>query len=713
LADPNTRQGKRTPVTLKIKFKSETLEQFIERYAVDVSQGGIFIRTKEPLAVGTQMKFEFQLRDASPLIAGEGTVVWTRENDPSRPAIAPGMGVRFDKLAEGSQQVLEKILAEKAKQAPQRAHTEQTKPPMFTDTPTRVAPAPVQEALLGNRDSKSKLPRPRSDSEQTPLPKPVPFHSDADEYPEEAFEEATKIRSLDELVAATAEDKTGTATAVVPRDELAARRKDRADSTLADPPEAAAPKAGEEIDRESAPGLPSPPESGRKVLDTSPSPRPRTPSEERRPEAKASQPPPSENPAKTKLGIEPAKAATGKPDKPEREERTEKVKVSTPREAPGDVSRPAARPSNAPIIIGALVVVAAGLAALWFFVLREDAAKTSGAGSAGSAIVETVGSDVGSAAVATGSDVGSAAVATGSDVGSAVATTGSAGSAVAMTGSAATPAANAVDTVIASPAPKATISVEGQTGPAPFTAKLEKGKAYKAHVTAPGFVAKDIDVKGGEKATAKLDPKPRTLSVTSDPPGAEIFVDGVSTGKQTPADVTIGATKTKARITLRKAGYKPLDQQVDVATFTEDDAKLSGSVAGTLEKAPVVTNTGGTGTTHTGTTTGTGTGSATTANGGTGAGSATTTTGTGAGSATTSTGSSGTGTTHTGTGTGSATTGTGGTGTTGTGTSGTGTTGTGTGGTGTSGAGTTGTGTGSATKPAGGGEPEPDWSKQK
>ena len=33
--DPNTRQAKRTPVTLKIKFKSATLEEFIERYAVD------------------------------------------------------------------------------------------------------------------------------------------------------------------------------------------------------------------------------------------------------------------------------------------------------------------------------------------------------------------------------------------------------------------------------------------------------------------------------------------------------------------------------------------------------------------------------------------------------------------------------------------------------------------------------------------------------
>src|SRR3954462_860218 len=107
------------------------------------------------------MKFEFQLRDASPLIAGEGPVVWTRENDPSRPAIAPGMGVRFDRLAEGSQLVLERILAEKAKQAPQRP-AESAKPPLFTDTPTRVAPAPVQDALLGQESAASGRPRKRA-----------------------------------------------------------------------------------------------------------------------------------------------------------------------------------------------------------------------------------------------------------------------------------------------------------------------------------------------------------------------------------------------------------------------------------------------------------------------------------------------------------------------------------------------------------------------
>ena len=274
MADPNTRQGKRTPVTLKIKFKSETIEQFIERYAVDVSQGGIFIRTKEPLAVGTQMRFEFQLRDASPLIAGEGTVVWTRENDPSRPAIAPGMGVRFDRLAEGSQGVLERILSEKAKQAPQRSGAETTKPPMFADTPTRVAPAPVQEALLGRDDDKRSNVRKRADSfgeQGTPLPKPTPWHSDADEFPEEAFEEATKVRSLDDLVAQTAPEAMQQSDA----DEVADRRNDRVASTHAEAPEASEPEP--ELNRDSVPTLPSPPETAARpqprLLDTTPSPR--------------------------------------------------------------------------------------------------------------------------------------------------------------------------------------------------------------------------------------------------------------------------------------------------------------------------------------------------------------------------------------------------------------------------------------------------------
>jgi uncharacterized protein (TIGR02266 family) len=553
LADPNTRQGKRTPVTLKIKFKSETLEQFIERYAVDVSQGGIFIRTKDPLAVGTQMKFEFQLRDASPLIAGEGTVVWTRENDPSRPAIAPGMGVRFDRLGDGSQSVLEKILAEKAKQAPQRGPSEPSKPPLFTDVPTRVAPSPVQDALMGGNSGRS-----RADSEQTPLPKPMPFHSDADEFGAEAFEEATKVRALDELVAATANENGAS-------EDLALRRP----SGQMGVPIAVPTNAND--DRDSAPALPSAPESGNtgrigKMLDTSPSPRPQTPSSpipplrgsapSVQPSAMPGMPNDKAEIGKTRLGVEPARS-------PRPSQRNEAI-AST-------AEPPPERPSAAPIVIGVLVVVAAAIAALWYFVLRTP-------------VAEEIAAHNGSANPTLGS-----AVTPPITNGSAIATNGSAGSAAA-------PAmANAVDTQIAANAPNATVTIEpsGESGAAPFKAKLEKDKSYKVRVEAPGYVTAELDVNGGQDQAAKLVAKTHVLSITSTPSGAQIIIDSSGTGRATPYDVELTAAqaaKPKLRVTLRKGGYRQNDVMVDAAAFKEtDDAKhMTASVDASLSPAPVV-----------------------------------------------------------------------------------------------------------------------------
>ncbi|HEX5063090.1 MAG TPA: TIGR02266 family protein [Kofleriaceae bacterium] len=624
MADPNTRQGKRTPVTLKIKFKSETLEQFIERYAVDVSQGGIFIRTKEPLAVGTQMKFEFQLRDASPLIAGEGTVVWTRENDPSRPAIAPGMGVRFDRLADGSQTVLERILAEKAKQAPQRSGNEgPTKPPLFTDTPTRVAPAPVQDALgVGSNR------RPKSDSEQTPLPPPRPFHSDADDFDEKAFEEATKVRSLDELAAQTAglvgaeaSDDAPTNTAIsMPPDELAARRQAGRPDSLGEPAAPPAAASGANVDRESVPNLPEPPKATRSK------PPLEAPSED--------QPAP-----RTRLGVQPAKAQT-------------RAASAAPEAVGPEPSIPHApsRPSAAPIIILLLVLVAGAAGAVWWFVLRPEATENVAQKDPGSN---------GSAAVATNPANGSDG--SNGSAGSAeqLAQNGSDGSA----GSAAVeaPKGPIVDTVIASSVSKGAIVAIADTdqkGPAPFTAKLEKDKVYKAIVSAPGFTTQELDVKGGQdKLTAKLVAKKHVLSVTTDPPGADIYIDSVNTQKITPSDIELTAAqaaKPRVRVSLRRPGYRPIDQVVDAAMFKDNDAQMTASLNAKLTVMQRPTgggsggNTGGnssTTNTGSGTTSGSGSGSAATPPTGGGTGSAATPpTGGGTGSTTPPSGGGGNGT---------------------------------------------------------------------
>jgi len=231
---------------------------------------------------------------------------------------------------------------------------------------------------------------------------------------------------------------------------------------------------------------------------------------------------------------------------------------------------PAAKPTSiAPILILIVLLVAAGSAAVWFLVLRprQTAQVAQGPGS------ET----------ASGTTPGSAVVATGPATPGSTATPGSA--TAGQTGSAGQPTSTApkaelVDTVIAASTAGATVEIVGanQSGPAPFTAKLEKGKPYKARVAAPTFLALTLDLKGGDdKQTAKLVAKPRVISVQTDPPGALIFIDSAATGHGTPFDVELTeaqAAKKTVRVRIKKSGFVTIDRVVEIAKLTEDDTRM-------------------------------------------------------------------------------------------------------------------------------------------
>jgi len=730
LVDPNTRQAKRTPVTLKIKFKSATLEEFIERYAVDVSHGGIFIRTKEPLAVGTSMKFEFQLKDATPLIHGEGTVVWTRENDPARPGVAPGMGVRFDRLGEGSQAVLDRILAQKAKSGSAGASTVDPKvfeqpTRAFNEAPTKVAPSPLvgqlaADARAGRATGQpfgppafGSLSPPKSGfqderTDATPLPNPVPFHSDADEFPDEAFEEATKVRSVEELVAQTAKGNEEAAKAAAAGaqaggkpvekpidkaivDELAARRAAR------EKEEAAAAKAepvkGEAAKVEVAPSA----KAEVAKPDTKKDAKAAVKADAKAAKADAKSDAAKEKAAKAEVKPEIDRTAERAARAAERAARREAATTAPAKVLPGKVATPVARAderrSSALPALFVVVLLAGAAAAAYFFWYKpsQETAPEQGT-TAASGTAAASGS-----AVASGTDV-----ATGSG-----ATTGTAAAAI-------TP--DAAPVVEAKPvtinAPKgATVEIVGtdQKGAAPFTAKLDPSKTFTARVTAPGQVPQDVEVQGGsEPVTVKLSAMPSVLRVASQPAGASIYIDGQATGKTTPADIKLSASQasaSKLKVTMRRQGFDRFEAVIKKAAFQDGGEQLVAEVSGTLKKS---TSSGKTG--------GGKTGGGSTAGGATPGGGATTGTGAGSG-ATTGTGAGSGATTGTGAGSG-ATTGTGGTtggGTTGGGAGSGATTGTGAG----SGSATkppAGTGSGSATKPpagsgSGSAEPTPDWAK--
>jgi uncharacterized protein (TIGR02266 family) len=105
-----------TPMTLvmplvRIKLKCPTLDAFVDKYQDDVNSVGIFVRTRSPLAAGTPIRFDFRLGDDSCLFRGNGTVVWSRQDETLAPLLEAGMMLSFDELHDGTRQTFDYVLA--------------------------------------------------------------------------------------------------------------------------------------------------------------------------------------------------------------------------------------------------------------------------------------------------------------------------------------------------------------------------------------------------------------------------------------------------------------------------------------------------------------------------------------------------------------------------------------------------------------------------
>ena len=101
-------------VSLNVRYKSATVDEFIENHSHDVSKGGVFIKTDKPFAIGTLLKFEIRLAADQPVIAGVGRVVWKRESPTSSSERPSGMGVKFIKIDDNSRATIDKLTGTKS-----------------------------------------------------------------------------------------------------------------------------------------------------------------------------------------------------------------------------------------------------------------------------------------------------------------------------------------------------------------------------------------------------------------------------------------------------------------------------------------------------------------------------------------------------------------------------------------------------------------------
>lgn len=90
----------------QINQEFETIDEFIAEYVTNISQGGVFIRSKNPLPVGTKVTLKFSvILDDFETVEGEGEVVRV-ETTPGN----TGMGVAFTRLTADSKELIDAII---------------------------------------------------------------------------------------------------------------------------------------------------------------------------------------------------------------------------------------------------------------------------------------------------------------------------------------------------------------------------------------------------------------------------------------------------------------------------------------------------------------------------------------------------------------------------------------------------------------------------
>jgi uncharacterized protein (TIGR02266 family) len=103
------------PVRIRLRFAS--FDALIDKFAPNITRGGVFIASRTPLPTGSTFAFEIQLAGGEVALAGDGKVTWVKPFDPAAPQKPHGMGVQFLRLDNPSRDLLNKILARKAASA--------------------------------------------------------------------------------------------------------------------------------------------------------------------------------------------------------------------------------------------------------------------------------------------------------------------------------------------------------------------------------------------------------------------------------------------------------------------------------------------------------------------------------------------------------------------------------------------------------------------
>lgn len=112
--DLRTRQHRaceRFPVKLAVRFR--TSHDFVQEHAINLSRGGLFIRTDDPPPLDAVVEVELELPDSGPPVSSAAIVVHRQAPGGERPA---GVGVQFVDASDSFRERIDRYMESLPKQ---------------------------------------------------------------------------------------------------------------------------------------------------------------------------------------------------------------------------------------------------------------------------------------------------------------------------------------------------------------------------------------------------------------------------------------------------------------------------------------------------------------------------------------------------------------------------------------------------------------------
>ena len=94
------RQHPRFPTSISVRVKHKSIDDFVTEEIRNISKGGIFVKTSNPLPFGSGVDLEFILPTDNKTIKAKGIVMWSYDKNPGGASSQEnGMGLRLKDLS--------------------------------------------------------------------------------------------------------------------------------------------------------------------------------------------------------------------------------------------------------------------------------------------------------------------------------------------------------------------------------------------------------------------------------------------------------------------------------------------------------------------------------------------------------------------------------------------------------------------------------------